>query len=48
MKLNQIAKNLTLAGMLSSLSITAFAAALQQDATPATREANQALYGFVE
>lgn len=44
MKLNQIAKNLTLAGMLSSLSITAFAAALQQDATPATREANQALY----
>ncbi|HBW3345924.1 alkyl/aryl-sulfatase [Klebsiella pneumoniae] len=44
MKLNQIAKNLALAGMLSSLSITAFAAALQQDATPATREANQALY----
>ncbi len=44
MKLNQIAKNLTLAGMLSSLSITAFAAAQQHDATPATREANQALY----
>ena len=44
MKLNQIAKNLALAGMLSSLSITAFAAAQQQDATPATREANQALY----
>ena len=44
MKLNQIAKNLALAGMLSSLSITAFAAAPQQDATPATREANQALY----
>ena len=44
MKLNQIAKNLALAGMLSSLSVTAFAAAQQQDATPATREANQALY----
>lgn len=44
MKLNQIAKNLALAGMLSSLSITTFAAAPQQDATPATREANQALY----
>ncbi|CAM3221594.1 alkyl/aryl-sulfatase [Klebsiella quasipneumoniae subsp. similipneumoniae] len=44
MKLNQIAKNLALAGMLSSLSITAFAAAQQQDATLATREANQALY----
>ncbi len=41
MKLNQIAKNLALAGMLSSLSVTAFAAAQQQDATPATREANQ-------
>ncbi|EPS5940280.1 alkyl/aryl-sulfatase [Klebsiella quasipneumoniae] len=44
MKLNQIAKNLALAGMLSSLSVTAFAAEQQQDATPATREANQALY----
>lgn len=44
MKLNQIAKNLALAGMLSSLSVTAFAAAQQQDATPATREANHALY----
>ncbi|STW49612.1 hydrolase [Klebsiella pneumoniae] len=44
MKLSQIAKNLALAGMLLSLSITTFAAAPQQDATPATREANQALY----
>lgn len=44
MKLNQIAKHLALAGVLTSLSLSAFAAAQQQDATPATQQANNALY----
>ena len=44
MKLNNIAKHLALAGVLTSLSISAFAVE-QQDATSATTMANNALYG---
>ncbi|WP_432700648.1 alkyl/aryl-sulfatase [Kluyvera cryocrescens] len=44
MKLNNIAKHLVLAGVLTSLSISAFAVE-QQDATSATTMANNALYG---
>lgn len=44
MKLNKIAKHLALAGVLTSLSVSVFAEMLPLDATPATREANNALY----
>ena len=44
MKLNQIAKHLAMAGVLVSLSASAFAQVQPNDATPATRQANSALY----
>ncbi|RTY46926.1 MBL fold metallo-hydrolase [Enterobacter hormaechei subsp. steigerwaltii] len=44
MKLTLIAKHLALAGVLTSLSLSAFAEVKPQDATATTRQANNALY----
>ncbi|ELC6297848.1 MBL fold metallo-hydrolase [Enterobacter hormaechei] len=44
MKLTLIAKHLALAGVLTSLSLSAFAEVQPQDATATTRQANNALY----
>ena len=44
MKLTIIAKQLALAGVFTSLSLSAWAEAQPQNATPVTREANNALY----
>mgnify|MGYP000846974003 CR=1 FL=1 len=44
MKLTIIAKHLALAGVLTSLSLSAFAEVQPQDATPTTQQANNALY----
>ncbi|MRS14919.1 MBL fold metallo-hydrolase [Enterobacteriaceae bacterium RIT691] len=44
MKLNQIATHLAVAGLLTSLSVPAFAQVMPKDATDATINANNALY----
>ena len=44
MKLTLIAKHLALAGVLTSLSLSAFAEVQPQDATATTRQVNNALY----
>ncbi|WP_455425893.1 alkyl/aryl-sulfatase [Dryocola sp. LX212] len=45
MKLNLIAKSLAVAGLLTTLSVTAATPAPAKEATPATKQANEALYG---
>ncbi len=44
MKLNQIAKQLAVAGLLTSMAVPAFAQAMPKEATSATIAANNALY----
>ena len=44
MKLNLIARSLAVAGLLTSLSVTAATPAPTKEATPATKQANEALY----
>lgn len=44
MKLNKIAKHLALAGVLTTLSVSAFAQIMPKEATAATQQANNALY----
>ncbi|MFK3660383.1 alkyl/aryl-sulfatase [Scandinavium sp. NPDC088450] len=44
MKLNQVAKHLAVAGLLTSLSVPAFAQVMPKDATNATIKANEGLY----
>lgn len=48
MKLTLIAKHLALAGVLTSLSLSAFAEVQPQDATATTRQVNNALYRDAE